>query len=232
MFAHRNYAPTATPMRMPAQVEAMWRRVYECSTREWVGKLEGYFDEDAQLTANAAVVGWYAKRGGSWVPRSYRPATLPRTGRLVYLGEFMAFWTVDRSGNCIEHVCSPDGSSGRPGLLWSQDLRAALAFPDLPLGDCKLLPSPRERHLVRTWNAGRDARCASPISPPVGTNIGVGVPGLVIEYRSDKFTHGTMKTYIHHFEGDVLVNVSPGRTPRAIMFRGGRLRLTKDGLEG
>src|SRR5574342_1417599 len=113
MYAHSHRNFSSAPMRMPPMVERMWQRVYECAKREWVGKLEDYYDEDAQLTANAAVVGWYQKSGSSWAPRSYRAQTLPPPGRLVYLGEFMSFWTVDRSGSCIEHVCSPDGRSGR-----------------------------------------------------------------------------------------------------------------------
>lgn len=217
---------------MPPQADNLWRRIHAFAQREWVGRLEQYYDEDAKLTANAAVVGWYRKSGGEWYPRSYGTQSVPKTGPLTYLGELTSFGTVSRTGEYLEHKFS----LGPPALLWSQDLRAALSFPLLPVGACKLLPGPRERNLVETWNAGRTARCASPISPPVGISLGIGSPALVIEYRSDKFPDSDgvrrMKTYIHHFEGDVLANVSPGRLPRAIMFRGGRLRLTKDGLEG
>lgn len=220
------------PMSMSPPVEALWRKVHKKSRAIWVGKLDEYYDEDAQLTANAAVVGWWSQHRGVWRRRRH-PAigAMPEPGRLFELGDFWGVDTVNALGDIDTHMINPGSGEKRPKLLWSHDLQACFVFPFMRQGACNLPVHPREARLIKMWNKGRAAKCASPAEYP-RARLGAPQPGISISYKSDKFTHGEMKDYIHHFEGDVMVSFSNEGTPRAIMVRGGKLRVTEHGLDG
>lgn len=237
-LTHRNFAAKEPPMPMPAAARALWQRVYRQSRAAWVGKLADYYDEDAQLTANVAVVGWFAQRGGHWSMRHYASMGMsPSPGSTFVLGEFEGVECVDRSGNFIEHVFAPNKARGErlPLLIWSQDLRACFVFPQLEVGPCSTELAERERRLVAMWNEGRPASKACRINPP-RVRMGTPVPAIDISYVSDKFKDKDgvrrWKHYIHHFEGDVTATLSLEALPKVLIVRGGKLRVTPSGLEG
>lgn len=235
----RNLAATEPPLEMPAAARALWLRVYRESSRKWVGKLDDYNDEDAQLTANVAVVGHFAQRGGQWSRRHYTsPGISPSVGSTFVLGEFEGVECVDAQGGFVEHIFTPERSRGErlPLLIWSQDLRACFVFPKIELGPCADEIAPRERKLVAMWNRGRPVRCAAPIKNTPHVRMGVPMPAIDISYYSDKFPDSDgvrrWKHYIHHFEGDVTATLSLESLPKVVMIRGGKLRVTPSGLEG
>ncbi len=222
-------------MKMSAHADALWRKVYASSRRLWVGNLDQYEDSDAMLTANAAVASWYARDHGRWtlrpqLERKYGP--MPEPGTLFLLGRFRGIDTVTRDGEIITHRFEPSPGEPAPVLLWSQDLSACFVFPFLRLGDCKTEIPARESKLVAMWNKGRPAVCAAPAQHPRGESLGRPMPALTTSYSSDKFTHGSMREYIHHHDAGVMLYTSPGPVPRVLMLMGGRLRVTPDGLEG
>lgn len=226
---------TDLPMSMSGPVESLWRKVYAKSRQLWVDKLDEYYDEDAKLTANVAVVGWWSHANGNWSRRRHHAiGPMPDPGATFVCGDFYSLDTVDVFGNIVTHALSPEPGEKRPKLLWSQDLKACFVFPHMRQEACSLPVPPREQRLVRMWNKGRSATCASPADYP-SVKMGIPMPGISISYRSDKFSHGTPKDYIHHFEGDVMVSFSEASVagvPRAIMVRGGKLRVTEHGIDG
>jgi hypothetical protein len=220
------------PFRMSAGADAMWRRVYATASSMWVGNLDDYYDVDAKLTANAAVVGWWSSRRGVWSRRIHHPfGAMPAPGPMFELGEFFGIDTVNARGEIETHSMTPGAGEKRPQLFWSSDLQACFVFPFMPQNSCTLPAPAREARLVKMWNAGRPARCASPATYP-SASLGRPTPGISISYRSDKFSHGKKMDYIHHFEGDVMVYVSGETVPRAIMVRGGRLHVASHGIAG
>jgi hypothetical protein len=227
------------PIDMPVAARALWQRVYRQARAKWVGKLEEYYDEDAQLTANVAVVGWFSARGGTWARRHYSsPGMSPSPGSTFVLGEFEGVECVDQAGSFIEHVFVPDKAKGerRPLLVWNEDLRACFVFPKLELGPCNAPMQAREKRLVSMWNRGRKAKCAAPIRSSTRARLGTPMPAIDISYYSDKFPDRDgvrrWKHYIHHFEGDVTATLSLEALPQVVMIRGGKLRVTPSGLEG
>lgn len=221
------------PMKMSPTVEALWRKVYAKSRQIWVDKLDEYYDEDAKLTANAAVVGFFSYSKGVWTRRHHEAVgRMPDPGRTFELGDFYSIDTVDPFGNIVTHSLSVERGEKRPKLLWSHDLQACFVFPFMRDGACSLEVPAREAKLIAMWNKGRPARCASSVDYPLRSMLGVPSPGISISYRSDKFSHGKDMDYIHHFEGDVMVSQSSGSVPHAIMVRGGKLRVTEHGLDG
>ncbi len=217
---------------MNAGRQALWERVYDTASDAY-GPIPGYNDRDARLTADAAAAGWYS--GDRRRNPAGRPRT-PRPGNLLNL-------TPNRGGQFVDlDYVMPDGEIRGvrfPGethaLLWSADLQAALVLPRMRLSACEFPPTTREDQLARMWAKGRGAKCAArarfelPALPYV-------FPGIQVSYISDKFTHGTMKEYVHHFGPGVLIYFSaPPRgkaSPDVIMMRGGGLRLTKHGIDG
>ena len=210
----------------PLGAHHLWRNVYDFSSSAYT-HIDGYDLRDAELTADAAVAGWYAGRRlrvHRGLPR------MPRPGNLLNIGCFLNLATTDPDGTVTFSGFSP---LDRIPLYWSEDLRACFILPYIRTTTCIYRPTPREDRLARVWAKGRPASCAklaSDIAAPAMPDV---APVLAISYRSDKFTHGKTLEYIHHVENGVLCYFArPHSAPRAIMVRGGKLRLTKDGLEG
>jgi len=222
------------PVRMSPEAEALWRRVYEKARRMWVGNLDEYEDHDAMLTANAAVATWYTRDRGRWSRRALdqKLGRMPEPGTLFLLGRFKGIDTVTATGDIVTHAFDPGPGETLPALLWSQDLAACFVFPFMRLGDCTLKIPAREGKLVAMWNKGRPAVCAAPAEHPRNSVLGRPQPALTTSYSSDKFTHGSMREYIHHHDAGVMLYASSEPVPRVLMLRGGRLRVTPDGLEG
>ena len=223
------------PARMPQNVQMFWAKVYNVALDYWVSYLPDYHDEDARLTANAAVYGWWEKQNGSWSRRRLAGLRrLPDVGNLFNCGTFIDVTTVDSSANVI---VDQFGKGDKVSLYWSQDLRACVITPYLRVSACIYAPTSRENKISKIWAKGRPARCSrifDTIHPPMPRQL----PGLAIAYWSDKFAgrRGEMTHYIHHFENGVYAYFArplPGHTaPAAIFVRGGKLRLTEHGLAG
>ena len=218
--------------------DALWQEVYEVSRTEYT-EIPGYEDYDAQLTANAAAAGWYSRSSwlGSWRKNTVRGLLrCPSPGNLLNLtpngGTFLSVEFVDAKGKVWT-----DGVEGREttALLWSDDQQALYIFPNMELKKCEYPPTVREARLMEVWAEGRPATCSSHYKWP-NPSLPHAAPGICVSYRSDKFTHGRPRNYIHHTEEGVKTYFArPPRgksAPTAIMIRGGKLRLTPDGLEG
>jgi len=214
---------------MPLAVHGCWRRVYDYCLSEFT-PIPGYRESDAQLSADAAVAGWYQADGRL---RAARPLwRLPDLGTLMVLGEFRGIWSCDADGT-IWHATDSDS---RLPLYWSEDTKTAVVFPRLRLQLSKAAPPKREDQLMKMWARGRGVRRTfdSP-NTPEPTMVPSHV-GIAVEYHSDKFTHGEGVHYVHHFEPGVVSSISranhSGGDPVAIALRGGQLRITQHGLEG
>jgi hypothetical protein len=211
-----------------AAEQRLWDRVYLTAVDAYTS-IEDYDDADARKTANAALAGWFSPGGRRRILRGL--SRLPDPGNLLSIGDFIELHFVQDSGRILMDVFSPsDGVE----LLWSADLQACFIFPGLNKGACTLPPTRREDRLARVWAKGRPAKCASPVprfpTPPLPEVY----PGIAITYDSDKFTHGRLERYIHHFGPGVRCYTARTRAgvPPAIMVRGGKLRLTEHGLAG
>lgn len=211
--------------------EQMWRRVYH-KAREVYGDVPGYAENDARLTADAAASGWYVS--SSWLGLSHRRrrlhglARMPKPGNLLELGRFLELEWVMPEGEIR-------GLKIETPIWWSHSKQAIFILPHLERGPCTLPPRRTENALAQMWQKGRPAVCSSPIRVQPRPMPAV-YPGIQISYSSDKFTHGRAIPYIHHFGPGVLCYFShePFGASRApdIMIRGGRLRLTKHGIDG
>lgn len=212
----------------PLGAHHLWRNVYDYAAAAYT-HIDGYDLRDAELTADAALAGWYSGRRRRLLRGLPR---MPRTGNLLNIGCFISLSTTDVDGTITTHSYS---AADRVPLYWSQDLRACFVLPRLRTTQCVYRPTTRENSLAKVWAKGRPAKCGR-IAPNVpAPPLPQVQPGIQISYLSDKFSHGDSKDYIHHFEPGVLCYLarSQGHSePRAIMVRGGKLRLTKDGLEG
>ena len=215
------------PQSAPLDAHHLWRRVYDYASSVYT-RIPGYGLYDAELTADAALAGWWSGRRQR-IHRGLLRA--PRAGNLLNIGCFLNLAMVEPDGTIVVHSFS---RTDRVPLYWSQNLKACFVFPGARLSQCVYRPSRREAALAAVWAKGRPATCArigefpTPPMPRV-------FPGVAITYLSDKFSHGRPKEYIHHFEKHVLCYMSASRgllSPRAFMVRGGKLRLTPDGLEG
>ena len=214
---------------------ALWNSVYEASRDSYERTINGYEEQDAQHSANAAVKGWYPTG-----PRGLRKCPDPQPhGRgpaPLVIGDFISFHIVHRDGR-LEGFGF--GDSDKVSLLWSESLRACFVFPYLTPGQCARLPTPAENTIARRWAKGRAARCARPVKFPAPAMPTV-YPGIAITYDSDKFPdevtgRRTWQRYIHHFEPGVVcyfARSSGTRAPTALMARGGKLRLETHGLAG
>lgn len=135
----------------------------------------------------------------------------------------------------LEHGESRIVPDGRELLLWSPAAKALLV-----LG--RKLPRPRKAaelpssaaRSYETWTRGREASQLRELDVelPRGRWRELG-PALRIAYASDKFhERGDVEHYEHQFGGGVrLYQLGAGRRP-VLAWRGGRLRVTADGIEG
>lgn len=212
---------------MPARVHECWRRVYDYCAQTFTS-IPGYTLHDAELSADAAVAGWYTADGRRRAPR--RAWKLPRLGELLVLGEFRGVWSAKPNGEIVHST-----DSNVP-LLWSQRMKTAVVFPaGLKLGKSET-PSPHMDRMMRMWARGRPANAAfdSPRTPQ--PQMDGGDVAIAVEYVSDKFHHGSKWiNYVHHHEPGVVCSVSRTSSaagPTAVALRGGKLRITRDGLEG
>jgi hypothetical protein len=125
--------------------------------------------------------------------------------------------------------------SGRALLLWSPASKALVVLLGFKLPRPRAGELPEQpAHVYSKWTRGRDAskvREAS-IELPAGRWRDLG-PALSIAYDSDKFhQRGASVHYEHEFEGGVRTyQLGTGRQ-RVLAWRGGRLRITPDGIEG
>lgn len=219
--------------------QQLWEEVYQ-TARATYTEIPGYDDFDARLTADAAANSWYESKG--WLSgHRKRPMhglpKMPAPGNLLNLthGRTCGFLSLESVNDRGIITSRGFDQSDEIPLLWSEDLRALFVFPYLNKNaPCLMPPTKRENKLAKIWAKGRPAKCSQlqmlP-SPP----LPVVFPGICISYRSDKFTHGVPKDYIHHFGANVrcyFSSMGNGRAPQAIMIRGGELRLTKDGIDG
>lgn len=224
---------------MPPAAKRLWATVFNTSEDLWVPFLDDYYEDDARLTANVAVHGWYEK---TWRRRPMRGIRrLPDVGNLFNCGCFTRLTAVRENG---ELVVDQFAASDKIPLWWSEDLKACIIMPFLEVSACIYTPTRREDRLSKVWAKGRPARCArlfDTIHPPLPEKL----PGIAIDYVSDKFAaqKGKKTYYIHHFEMPKR-RTNPGvycyyarplpghKAPSAIMVRGGDLRLTEHGLAG
>lgn len=223
------------PSGMPQQAQELWARVYNDATDIWTRALPDYYDEDARLTANAAVHGWWDRSRAGWRRRQLQGLSrLPDVGNLFNCGTFIDITVTHPDGTL---VVDQFGRGDKVTLWWSQDLKACIIMPYLKVSACIYPPTRRENTISKVWAKGKPGRCAQlfeTIHPPLRLQL----PALAIAYWSDKFatTRGEMTHYVHHFENGVYAYFArplPGRTaPAAIFVRGGKLRLTEHGLAG
>lgn len=211
------------PSGMTLAREGQWWKFYN-RAMSCYRHVEDYGPSDAMTTANAAV------RGLSGLPRA--AGDFPDPGDLLSLGLCLEIDTAEPGG--AFGVMSWTPSDG-VHLWWSSRLKACLVYPKLQLRDarCRIAPTRSEHALVRKWtdgNYGARSVCeARPPTPPIAKCS----PAIAVTYRSRKFSpNGTLTTYMHHHDPRVVVYESAGRVPEAIMIRGGRLRLTRLGLDG
>ena len=210
----------------PLSVHHLWREVYDYS-RKVFEQIPEYEERDSELTAHAAVGGWFYPSGKRRKAR--RPSRLPQVGPLAEIGELRALWTVTADGVITHHVVSD------VPLLWSPKLQACVAFPGgIKVDSACRAPKVLDR-VLKTWAKGRGVRWAQCVDVDLPM-MGAGVPLLAIEYASDKFTHGRTRRYVHHCDSGVTLRTSAKKdqqgAPSALLVRGGRLRLTESGLEG
>lgn len=212
----------------PVHKHHLWRRIYDASMV--YTEIDGYHVEDAELSADAVTETFWTgsrRRALRGLPR------LPRPGNLLDIGCFLSLDVADENGTVVVHKFAP---SDRVPLYWSEDLKACLVLPYLRTTKCVYRPTLREDQLAQVWARGRPATCAKLCrvvpAPPLPTVRAT----VAVAYRSDKFTHGRTRPYIHHCEAGVksyFARPPRGKSaPTAIMIRGGKLRLTPDGLEG
>lgn len=212
----------------------LWDRVYATSMDQYT-EIKGFGDYDARLTADIAADNWYQSNflGGSPRKRVFHGLSrLPDPGDFLRIGAALGCEWVMSNGairGCEWHAsCS---------MLWSDRLQAVLVLPDARMGACSHPPTPREAKLLAIWARGRAARCSRETTSPMPA-MPVVNPCVTVSYRSDKFSPGKPRNYIHHIDSrGVLAYFSSQpfgatRAPTATMIRGGRLRLTPHGLAG
>jgi len=158
------------------------------------------------------------------------PAVIPEPrGEVIYCGTMLELqhFMPDRSE--ARHSWS---TSSAPHLFWSERDKALYAFPGVALPR-KFKRGVSGRSLAakayKRWTGlnptkQRTARAPRSAAATAG-------PATYILYRSDKWDPHPVN-YVHPFDAGVVAYVGPGKVPTAFMVKGGRLRLTKGGLEG
>jgi hypothetical protein len=212
----------------PLAKHHLWRRIYDASMD--YTEIDGYGPSDAELTADAVTdTFWTGSRR-----RALRGlARMPRPGNLLNIGCFLSVEVANEQGTIVIHRFGPQD---RVPLYWSEDLQACLVLPYLRTTKCVYRPTAREDRLARVWARGRPATCAKLCNAVPAPPFPIARATVAVSYRSDKFTHGRPRHYIHHTEAGVktyFARAPRGKpAPTAIMIRGGKLCLTPDGLEG
>ena len=214
----------------------LWDRVYSTSMDVY-SQIPDFGDRDARLTADIAGDNWYRSGalGNNARRRQLRGLSqMPAPGDLLRLGAFLEVEWVLPNGEIR-------GARFHPGdgvdALWSDTLQAVIVVPHARLGPCTLPPTRREAQLLAIWARGRAARCSLRATYNLAP-LPIVYPAIQLSYRSDKFSPGEPKNYIHHIDSrGVLAYFSSepygaSRAPQAIMIRGGKLRLTPHGIAG
>lgn len=129
----------------------------------------------------------------------------------------------------------------RPRLAWSEGARALVVFTGVTPSRPQQLeqPTAAENRAAAVWEKwtddGRDAttvRRLATLPAHDGEWLRMG-DAVEIGYRSDKFTNGNRQhDYQHEFGRGVGVHYFHGQTFGILVVRGGRLRVTKDGIRG
>jgi len=212
--------------------DRLWERVYH-TARNVYTPIPGYEDFDARLTADAAANTWYRFQNGAWRKRRLSSvAKMPNPGNTLDCGCLLELEWVTDGGE----IRGCKFAEGKVPMLWSDSQQAIYILPYMERTACVFPPRARENELASVWAKGRPAACSSRVAynrPPMRFSY----PAVQISYKSDKFTHGQRKPYIHHFGQDVVAYFSKEpfgarRAPEAIMIRGGRLSLTTHGIDG
>lgn len=218
MHAPSDYSPAA---------RAFWDRIFETSMEQYT-QIPQYYERDAALTARIATLTVFP--GGRKRGRCAGLRRMPAPGPLDYLGTFQGVDGATPDGRIWSHTWAV---SDRVELHWSQNLSALVAIPGARIGECRLPPTQNGDLLQRVWAKGRRARCSGPAKFDLPALPECNA-GIAVAYRSDKFTHGRTKDYIHHFDAPG-VRVWLGRAGRkgpAVFIRGGRLRIETHGISG
>lgn len=175
-----------------------------------------------------------------WSSHTGRPRPRPTPGQLpqrrlglVGLGHTIEIAGVEWGGSKIVSA----KKLRLPICFWSHELQAVLSFPGLKVAPpvMSAYEVPKLLSLYRTWHDGKDPKIGASRGTVPRASFDRVLAGAIIAYSSDKFEpNGKYVTYVHHFElgrrGEPgpLIYVAKD----AIMVRGGKLRLTADGLAG
>jgi hypothetical protein len=123
----------------------------------------------------------------------------------------------------------------RPLLLWSPKAKALIVLVGYKLPrptSTSELPDIAAR-VFQTWTRGRRATKLREFEAKIGTAWTLAGDAKTIGYRSDKFhARGTTKDYQHEFGPGVKLYTLGGQMKGALAWRGGKLRITEDGIEG
>lgn len=125
---------------------------------------------------------------------------------------------------------------GTPVLCWSAKGSALVVFAGYKLPALRAaaeLPAIPAR-VVETWTQGREAtrERQAELELPAGRWRDLG-PARSIGYRSDKFhARGQLVDYDHKFTTAVRAYQLGGGSRCVFAWRGGRLRITRRGIEG
>ena len=155
-------------------------------------------------------------------------------GPVVELGHVVDLDLVDRRYEFAADTLAPGRPRG-PLLLWSANLTALAWFEGVRTPRARGVNSEQlggAGDLFRTWTRGREPTKQRTLEVDVtGPQERLGVC-VRIQYLSDKFNRrGTWVLYRHYFERGVRASVQ-GDEVKLYMVRGGRLRITEDGIEG
>lgn len=212
---------TEPPSWASPRARVLWDTTFLCAEREYGPMVKDWGTQDSVDTANTALRN--LERRGVTEPSEAR---FPDPGDLAAIGVFIEVDVVQADGTIL--ACGFKQSDRIP-MLWSPSLRAVFVYPGVKDFTCDTKPTPQLRRVIRTWTRGRQgARCASERTMPRPAIV-TKWPAIAVTYFSTKF--GSPKRYIHHHDPGVWASRSAGKSP-CIMIRGGRLRLTSDGLAG
>ncbi len=161
------------------------------------------------------------------------PGVLPLPVEAAYLGRMLELEHGVPDGRFLRHEWTPEKA---PILLWEESERALYVLPGVwpkkgASPDAAALSGPAGAAYLRwTGRAPKGALRAR------GPKVHVRRAGAArhIVYRSNKWgvTATDWQNYVHPFGAGVEAELAPGTPPAAFRVSGGRLRLTKRGLEG
>jgi hypothetical protein len=125
--------------------------------------------------------------------------------------------------------------SSRSLLLWAPNPRALIVLQGFKLPrPRRAAPEGKAAAVYEDWTRGRDASQVRELKVtwPRGSWSCLG-PAISIAYRSDKFhRRGDAQDYQHEFGTGVRMYRLGTESRCVLAWRGGRLRITEDGIEG